>query len=421
MDVYLHLIAHGLAIGVLTGILYVLIALGLTLIYGILHIVNFAHGEIYMLGAMGVFYLYVVLKLPFAVTLVVILVLSLLLGLMIERAFFRSLRGQWLQLVVASVGLSLIIQSLAWVAFGIQEKNVPSFFTGIVSFGGIRLPQERLIAAGVGVILVALLYLLVYRTTVGLAMRAIEEDEETARMLGINADRVAALACAVGFALAALAGAFVAPIYSLNPGMGLEAILMSFLIIIVGGLGSITGTVLAGLLVAIPALLVGLHSSEVLPAASVAMEPTGGALPHASMFFTLLARWTLGTTLPSDAIVQLSPLAFAGWLGLFITGLNLLPIGQLDGGHVARAMFGSRVGAMISGVAMWSLILSGLFVWPGLLTWALIVFFTAGRGAPPLNDLTPVTRGRFWLGCVTFAILVLVLAPVPSWVEHWIT
>jgi len=251
MDVYLHLIGQGLAIGLLTGILYVLIALGLTLIYGILHIVNFAHGEIYMLGAMGVFYCYVVFKLPFAATLVVILLLSLLLGLGVERAFFRPLRGQWLQLVVASVGLSLIIQSLGWIAFGIQEKKVPSFFTGVVAFGGVRLPTERLIAAAVGVVLVGLLYALVYRTKVGLAMRAIEEDEETARMLGIDADRVAALACAVGFALAALAGAFVAPIYSLNPGMGLEAILMSFLIIIVGGLGSITGTVLAGLLVGV--------------------------------------------------------------------------------------------------------------------------------------------------------------------------
>ena len=251
MDLYLHLITQGLAIGLLTGILYVLIALGLTLIYGILHIVNFAHGEIYMLGAMGVFYFYVVLKWPFAATLVVVLLLSILLGLAIERAFFRSLRGQWLQLVVASVGLSLIIQSLAWVAFGIQEKNVPSFLTGIVTLGGVRLPMERLVAAAVGVVLVALLYLLVYRTKVGLAMRAIEEDEETARMLGINADGVAALACAIGFALAAIAGAFVAPIYSMNPGMGLEVILMSFLIIIVGGLGSITGTVLAGLLIGV--------------------------------------------------------------------------------------------------------------------------------------------------------------------------
>jgi branched-chain amino acid transport system permease protein len=251
MDAYLPLLAQGLAIGLLTGILYVLVALGLTLIYGILHIVNFAHGEIYMLGAMGVFYLYVVFQLPLVVTFAAILVLALLLGFGVERVVFRSLRGQWLQLVVASVGISLIIQSLGWIAFGVQEKNVASAFPGVFQVLGVRLPKERVLAAGVAVVLVALLYVLVYRTKTGLAMRAIEEDEETARMLGIDADRVASLAVSIGFALAALAGAFVAPIYSLNPGMGLEVILMSFLIIIVGGLGSITGTVLAGLLVGV--------------------------------------------------------------------------------------------------------------------------------------------------------------------------
>lgn len=251
MEIYLPLLAQGLAIGLLTGILYILVALGLTLIYGILHIVNFAHGEIYMLGAMAVFYFHVVGGLPLAPTILVIVVLSLLMGLAIERGVFRSLRGQWLQLVVASVGISLVIQSVGWIVFGIQEKTVPTYVSGIVQFLGVRLPRERLLAAGVAVVLVAGLYLLVYRTKVGLAMRAIEEDEETARMLGVNANRVAALSVATGFVLAAVAGAFVAPIYSLNPGMGLEPILMSFLIIIVGGLGSITGTVLAGLLVGV--------------------------------------------------------------------------------------------------------------------------------------------------------------------------
>jgi branched-chain amino acid transport system permease protein len=246
-----ELLLQGLAIGVVTGVLYVLVALGLTLVYGILHIVNFAHGEIYMLGAMGVFYLHVVFTLPLVVTFVLVVVLAVVMGFGIERAFFRQLRGQWLQLVVASVGISLVIQSVAWIAFGIQEKNVPSFLPGVVQFLGVRLPKERLLAAAVGLVLVALLYLIVYRTRIGLAMRAIEEDEETSRMLGIDTDRVAALAVALGFALAALGGAFVAPIYSLNPGMGLDVLLMSFLIIIVGGLGSITGTVLAGLLVGV--------------------------------------------------------------------------------------------------------------------------------------------------------------------------
>jgi membrane-associated protease RseP (regulator of RpoE activity) len=170
---------------------------------------------------------------------------------------------------------------------------------------------------------------------------------------------------------------------------------------------------LAGLVVAIPVLLIGLRSSQVLPLSSVPAD-VGGVLPHASILFSLVAKWTFGSALTADTVVQLSPMAFAGWLGLFITGLNLLPIGQLDGGHVARAMFGSRAGAVISGIAMWSLVLLGLFVWPALLTWALIVFFIAGRGTPPLNDITPITRGRFWLGCLAFAILVLVLVPMPS-------
>ena len=251
MDIYLHLLAQGLAIGLLTGALYVLVALGLTLIYGILHIVNFAHGEVYMLGAMAVFYLHVIFRLPFAVTLALILLLSIVSGLVVERLVFRSLRGQWLQLLVASLGISLGIQSIGWIVFGIQEKHVPSYLPGIVQMGIIRLPRERLLAAGVAVVLVAALYWLVYRTRIGLAMRAIEEDEETARMLGVNANRVAAASVALAFLLAGLAGAFVAPVYSLNPGMGLDVIVMSFLVIIVGGLGSITGTVLAGLLIGV--------------------------------------------------------------------------------------------------------------------------------------------------------------------------
>lgn len=262
------LIAQGIAIGLTNGALYILTALGLTLIYGILHIVNFAHGEIYMLGAMMVFVLLVVLGWPLVFVLAAIVALAALAGLAIERGVFRNLRGQWMQLLVASVGISLIIQSLSWIAFGAQEKNVPSVLPGVLILAGVRLPIERLAAAGIALFLVAGLYWVVYRTKTGLAMRAIEEDEETARMLGVNSDRVAAVAVALGFVLAALGGAFVAPIYSLNPGMGLEAILMSFIIIIIGGLGSITGTVLAGLLIgmleSIGALLLGSEAAHVL-------------------------------------------------------------------------------------------------------------------------------------------------------------
>ena len=172
---------------------------------------------------------------------------------------------------------------------------------------------------------------------------------------------------------------------------------------------------LAGLVVAIPALLIGLQSSEVLPPET---EVAGGMLGHgtsagSSILFALLSKIALGEQLQDGYLVQLSPLGFAGWLGLFITALNLMPIGQLDGGHMARAMFGRRVGETIGSVAMWSLFLLAIFVWPGLLFFALFIFFIAGRGTPPLNDITPISSGRQWVGYATFVILAMILIPLP--------
>jgi membrane-associated protease RseP (regulator of RpoE activity) len=171
---------------------------------------------------------------------------------------------------------------------------------------------------------------------------------------------------------------------------------------------------LAGLVVAIPALLIGLRSSTIVAAApSGATDHMIGASVGSSVLFVLLAKIALGGAIGSGHILRLSPLAFAGWLGLFITALNLLPIGQLDGGHVARAMFGPRVGDTISRVALWSLFLLAIFAWPGLLMWAIIVFFIAGRGASPVEDVTPISFGQRSLGYLTFAILITILLPLP--------
>ena len=174
---------------------------------------------------------------------------------------------------------------------------------------------------------------------------------------------------------------------------------------------------LAGLVIAIPALLIGLQSSQVLPPGTEGAE-VGHSMMHgtsvgSSMLFALLSKAVLGEQLQHGYMLQLSPLAFAGWLGLLVTALNLLPIGQLDGGHMARAMFGGRVGATISSVATWSLFLLAIFVWPGLMLWAIIVFFIAVRGTPPLNDITPISTGRRWIGYATFLILAMVLIPLP--------
>lgn len=170
---------------------------------------------------------------------------------------------------------------------------------------------------------------------------------------------------------------------------------------------------LAGLAVAVPALLVGLGSSEVITGAPGDLTAGPGVSAASSLMFAAMAKLTLGVELGAGHAVRLSPLAFAGWLGLFVTALNLLPIGQLDGGHAMRAMLGHRAGQVLSAVAMWSLFLLALFVWPGLLVWVAIVFFIAGRGAPPADDLTPLSRGRWVLGLLTFALLVSLLLPLP--------
>jgi membrane-associated protease RseP (regulator of RpoE activity) len=171
---------------------------------------------------------------------------------------------------------------------------------------------------------------------------------------------------------------------------------------------------LAGLVFAIPALWIGLHYSQVVPTPQVAEEMHGGTSVTSSMLLALTARLSLGDAFLEGHHVLLHPLAFAGWLGLLVTALNLLPIGQLDGGHMADAMFGRATGAAISTVALFSLFLLGLFVWSGLLTWAFIVYFIAGsKGLPALNGVSRLSTGRLALGAFAFVLLFLILVPVP--------
>jgi membrane-associated protease RseP (regulator of RpoE activity) len=171
---------------------------------------------------------------------------------------------------------------------------------------------------------------------------------------------------------------------------------------------------LAGLFVAVPALYFGLKSSAIVPAGSSVLEGLRGSLSQSSILMSLIVHASLGEVIRPGEALRLSPLAFAGWLGLLVTALNLIPAGQLDGGHIARSLFGTRAGAIVSSLAMMTLFLLALFVWPGLMMWAIIVFFMAGRGAPPLNDVTSLPMGRKLLGVVAFGLLALILIPMPE-------
>ncbi|HEY0792896.1 MAG TPA: site-2 protease family protein [Chthoniobacterales bacterium] len=171
---------------------------------------------------------------------------------------------------------------------------------------------------------------------------------------------------------------------------------------------------LAGLVFAIPALLVGLRHSRVIVEQAGSVWTQAGVEIGSSFLMAILSKWALGPAAAEGHALLLHPLAFAGWLGLLLTALNLLPIGQLDGGHLAHALFGSRQSHTISVVALFALFALALFVWPGLMMWAFIVYFLAGtRDAPAANDLTPLDPFREVVGCFAFALLALILVPVP--------
>lgn len=171
---------------------------------------------------------------------------------------------------------------------------------------------------------------------------------------------------------------------------------------------------LAGLVFAVPALWIGLSLSEIVQTADDPTVIHHGTNVGSSILLAGIAKLVLGDGVSQGHVLALHPLAFAGWLGLLVTALNLLPIGQLDGGHIADAMFGQRRSTSISSAALVSLFLLGLFVWSGLLFWAVIAFFVAGtKGMPPLNDVTPLDTGRSLVGAFAFVILFLILIPIP--------
>jgi membrane-associated protease RseP (regulator of RpoE activity) len=167
---------------------------------------------------------------------------------------------------------------------------------------------------------------------------------------------------------------------------------------------------LAGLVVALPALYFGLRG-----AAPLAEElHTTGVYSGSSLLLALIYQFANGGELGS-AVIRLSPIAFAGWIGVFITALNLMPVGQLDGGHIAYGLFGQRRARQIGIGAFLVMLGLGLFVWPGLLTWALLIALVAGFAhMPALDDVTPLDGKRFALGGIALAVLVLTIMPLPT-------
>ena len=228
-----------------------LVAVGLVLIFGVMGILNFAHGELFMIGGYVVVALYAGYQLPFALVVAIALILVGLIGLLMEWSMFRPLRDNPLGGLVASIGFLMILQALVAMGFGVRMAHVPPATQAVIELAeGVRLPAQRAIVILAATVLLGALWFFLKRTRFGWALRASAQDREAAALQGISINQTARIAMFIGAALAGVAGALTAPLISVNPHMGHSVIVSVFIVIIVGGVGSLEGALIAAVIYA---------------------------------------------------------------------------------------------------------------------------------------------------------------------------
>lgn len=239
--------------GLVIGLIYALMALGLAIIFSVLKIVNFAHGELYMLGAYASYYLITLLGFPPVPAVLASMVVVFFIGLAIEHLLLRPVYTGAVErkdeyAILITFGLSIFLQNLALYVFGPWTRRSPSFMAGTVNLGFLTISKDRLIVSALAVILMLTVILIIDQTFIGKAMRAVSQDRDAASVVGINPFRMNLLTFGAGSALAAAGGALIGPIFLIFPTMGAMPVIKAFVIIVLGGMGSIKGTIIASLL-----------------------------------------------------------------------------------------------------------------------------------------------------------------------------
>lgn len=249
MDYFIQLTITGLVM----GIIYALMALGLTLIFSILNVINFAHGEFYMLGGYTIWLLMQVFTdiNPLLIVPIAGLLIALI-GMVFEIFFLRPMHEERIErpaeyAVLITFGLSFFLLNLALAVFGPYPHSPPSFFEGSVEIGPVSMSADRLIAGLISLLLLGLLLLIINKTWIGKALRAVSQDKQAAAVVGINPGIMNTLAFALGTGLAAMSGALLASTFSVAPDVGAVPAIRSYIIIVLGGMGSIPGSILGGL------------------------------------------------------------------------------------------------------------------------------------------------------------------------------
>ncbi len=234
------------------GGFFVLWAVGLLLIFGVMGVVNFAHGELVMVGAYTIWLLHAQNGVPFLMALAIAVIVVGCIGLLMERFLFRPKREDPLGGLICSIGILFILQVAAHVIGGTgpSKQVAPPFQGTLILFDFLRIPYQRVFSLAVSVSALSLLWYFLTRTKLGWSLRAVALDREASALQGININRTSMIAIGVGTAMAGLAGGLMAPLTNINPHMGHNVIITAFIVTIVGGIGSLSGAILASVLYA---------------------------------------------------------------------------------------------------------------------------------------------------------------------------
>ena len=239
--------------GLLLGGLYALVALGLTLIFGVMRLINFAQGEFITLGMYAAFWFYLSAGGNPYLSLVIVVPAALVAGWVLEKTLFRRLASARPEMqILVTFGLALALQNVMLLAFGGNYRSVKSDFAATtLRFAEITIGVGQLVSFAAALFVTAILAAYLKYTRTGLALRAVQQNRYAIQLMGVNVDRLFALAFAVGICLAAIAGVLMAPTYFISPTTGGGLVFTGFIVVVLGGLGSIGGAVIGGLIIGI--------------------------------------------------------------------------------------------------------------------------------------------------------------------------
>jgi branched-chain amino acid transport system permease protein len=255
--------------GLAMGGIYVLGAMGMSLIFGVMRVINVAHGAFYMLGCVLTF-VFINLGFNVIVCFLPITGIIFIIGILVQKFLVKPVMKIPLNVAILTIGLALAIEEIVRLTLGPDLKSIPPFFkTGSLSFFSIDIDMERLVSSLISILLISLLLIVIKKTRTGKAIRMVQQDGEMARALGIRVERINMIVFGLGVALVGVSGILLSPLYVLFPAMGWIPLLRCFAIVTLGGMGSLGGSIIAGFIFGLVEIFSGYYISSQMASISI--------------------------------------------------------------------------------------------------------------------------------------------------------